>query len=251
MQLRYRSVLPLVAVCIALAVAPAFASKPDPASLGTPATSQQSIKMGEIQGAPLCQLGVLGPAANAYGYILPPDDGYYTLLDPASCGSCPGGSYKAVTAHTELFFTAPCEIPVTVTLVQAQQLTPGCWSPNPFAPLCPPTQYMVNDGGQSNVCVDYTLALDPTCCFQGPVFLLIEFDQGTCPTSRPAFCGPAACNLCTQYNFYPGVGVPGDDLCAVLAPFGLFGNVMYADVECCAATPTLPGSWGKLKTTYR
>ena len=250
MQLRYRSVLPLVAVCIALAVAPAFAAK-EPTSLGTPGSSQTPIKLGQIQGgAPLCQLGILPPSANAYGYILPPDDGYYTLMDPANCGACPA-AYRATVAHTELFFTGACQIPVTVGLVAAQELQPGCWSPNPFAPLCAPASYVVNDGGQLNTCVDYALALDPSCCFQGKAFLLIEFDQGTCPTSRPAFCGPASCSNCTQYNFYPGVGAPGDDLCAVLTPFGLTGNVMYADVECCGPTPTMPGSWGKLKTMYR
>jgi hypothetical protein len=62
---------------------------------------------------------------------------------------------------------------------------------------------------------------------------------------------PPACNLCTQYNFYPGVGAPGDDLCAALSGFGVTGNIMYVDATCCSPTSTTPGSWGMLKTLYR
>lgn len=250
MQLRYRSVLPLVAMCLALAIAPAFAEK-SPTSVGPASTSQQSIKYGEITGGTLCQLGIVPPAALQFGYILPPDDAYFTLMNPANCGSCPGNSYRATAAHVLHSFTAPCEIPVTVGLVAANENAPGCFSPNPFAPLCTPTTYTINDGGVTTPCVDYELALDPSCCFTGPVFLMIEYDGGTCPSGRPAFCGPASCSNCTQYNYYPGATFPGDDLCVVLTPFGVFGINMWADIECCPATPTTPDSWGKLKTMYR
>jgi hypothetical protein len=239
----------LVAVALTVSAAPAMAAKPQPTTIG-PVTSAPAT---DALGNPFCLLGVFGPAAGAYGYILPPDDGYYTLLDPQRCPTlCGNGAYFCFAAHMELYFTEPCEIPVTVQLVAAQETQPGCWAPNPFAPLCQPAQSMINDGGQLNTCVNYMLAFAPGCCFQGTAFMLIEFDQGTCANSRPAFCTPAACDLCTQYNFYPGVIVPGDDLCAVLAPFGLHGNIMYANIECCQPpNPTTTRSWGKLKTSYR
>lgn len=252
MQLRYRNVLPLVAVCLALAVAPAFAAKPDPTPMAPPSGPSHQHEVGSINSTPVnCKMGVLGPPANAYGYILPPDDGYYTLLRPSQCPACHNDGYLLTTAHMELFFDAPCQIPVTISVVPADLSDPACPKPNPFAPpICQPVQYIISDN-TLNQCVDYALPMPAGCCINGPAFLVIEFDQGTCPTGRPAFCGPAACNLCTQYNFYPGVGAPGDDLCAILAPHALTGNIMYVDATCCSPTSTAPGSWGMLKTLYR
>jgi hypothetical protein len=254
MQLRYRNVLPLVAICLALAIAPAFAAKPQPTQAGTPSGTQHEIKLGETQGTANtnCQLGVPPPAFTAFGYILPPDDEYYQLINPADCAGCNGGPVLLTAAHIALYFTAPCQIPVTVMVRPAITLGPGCLGPNPFgAPICAPAEYQVNDGGILNDCVDYSFPLPAACCLQGPAFLEFQFDQGTCATSRPAFCGPASCVNCQQYNFYPGASFPGDDLCAVLTPFGVYGINIWADATCCGATPTHNGSWGQLKTLYR
>jgi hypothetical protein len=249
-----RTVLSSVAIGLALFVLPAFAAKPQPIPIGDASAPPPSSRAGAITGnPPVCGMGVLGPPANAYGYILPPDDGYYTLLDPGNCPVCPQNGYRLTAAHMTLYFTAPCEIPVTVSVVPATEIAPACWGPSPFAPpICPPVQYVISDqAGQLNQCIDYTLPLPDGCCIDGPAFLVIEFDQGSCPVGRPAFCGPSLCGQCAQYNFYPGVTVPGDDLCALLQQFGLTGNIMYADAECCSATPTIPGSWGTIKVRYR
>jgi hypothetical protein len=257
MQLRYRSVLPLVAVCLALAIAPAFAAKPQPTQAGTATGVQHEIHLGEIQGAANtnCKLGVdpiTNPPFTAFGYILPPDDEYYQLINPADCVGCNGGPLLLQTAHILLFFTEPCQIPVLVTVRPAVTITPGCLGPNPFAaPICAPTQYSVSDGGVFSTCVDYQFAMPAGCCIDGPAFLEFQFDQGSCANSRPAFCGPDHCANCNQYNYYPGASFPGDDLCAVLTPFGVYGINMWADVTCCGATPTHNGSWGQLKTLYR
>ena len=141
MQLRYRSVLSLVAVCLALAVAPAFAAKPEPTPLAPPTGPSVQIQLGSITSTLTpCDLGVLPPSANAYGYILPPDDGYYTLINPGTnCPACHQNGRLLTTAHMQLYFTEPCEIPVTISVVPAVEVTPGCLGPNPFAPpICPP-----------------------------------------------------------------------------------------------------------------
>lgn len=257
MQLRYRSVLPLVAICLALAAAPALAAKPAPAHVGSPSDVKQEIQLGSTTGTAntSCTLGVdpyTNPPAGAFGYILPPDDEYYQLIDPALCAGCNGGPVLLTNAHTVLYFTAPCQIPATVSVMPAISIAPGCLGPNPFSPpICPPTEYLVSDGGMTNVCVDYSFAMPAGCCIQGPAFLEIRFDQGSCPNGRPAFCYPASCSNCQQYNFYPGASFPGDDLCAILAPQGIYGIYEWADATCCGATPTHNGSWGKLKTIYR
>lgn len=255
MRLRYRSVLLLVAVCcLAFAVAPAFAAKPAPTTLPAPTSTVPHVE--GTSAPPVCRLGVLPPSNIAYGYILPPDDAYYTLIAPgtgACAGYCTGQPLRLTAAHVEHFFVAgeaACTIPVTISIVGAINPTGGCFRPDPSVVICPPTQYAITTNpAQAGVCVDFSFPLPAACCISGPVFLHIEYDQGSCGNSRPAFCGqnPCTSGLCFQYNFYPPAFQ--DDLCN---PAVLGRNVtMYADVECCAGTPTLPGSWGTVKTLYR
>jgi hypothetical protein len=252
LQLRAHAVLPHVAVCLALAVAPAFAAKPEPTPLAPPTAPSVGTPSSTTNSASSCALGVLGPPTIAYAYVLPPNDAYYTLIDPAVCAAFQTENRLLTVAHVELYFTAPCEVPVTVSVVPAIDLGGGCLAPDPFAPpICPPVNYVVGDGGALGRCVNYALPLPAGCSINGPAFLHIEFDEGSCPNGRPAFCGPAACSHCTQYNFYPGVGAPGDDLCAVLTPYQLTGPIMYVESTCCLPTSTTPGSWGVLKTLYR
>ena len=252
MLLRCHATVTLMAAWLALGIAPAFAAKPEPTPLAPPNGPAVEIPIGSVSGTTTdCNLGVLGPAVSAYSYILPPDDAYYTLIHPATCGGCQSGLRLLTFAHMVLAFTAPCEIPVTISIVPAVDLGGGCLVPNPFAPpVCAPVEYVVSDGGVTGQCVDVALPVSVGCCIDGPVFLHIEFDQGTCPSGKPLFCGPAACSYCTQYNFYPGAGARGDDLCAILSN-NLKGNIMYVESTCCSPTSTAPGSWGKLKTLYR
>jgi hypothetical protein len=251
MHLRYRFVLPLVAICLALAVAPALAAKSVP-TLTPTQPSGPAHQVGTIQTTPTCQAGVLPPAVGAFGYILPPNDAYYTLILPNSaCGPCPGGAYLLTAAHVQLYWTEACQVVLNLSIVGATEQYPGCLGPNPFDIKCLPTTYTLNDAGSLNACNDYVLPLPAACCVNGPVFLAIEFNQSSCPPNRPAFCYPGSCTNCTQYNIYPGSPPQGDDLCQVLSPFGIYGVIMYVDATCCVPVPTLPGSWGKMKTLYR
>jgi hypothetical protein len=233
MHLRRRFVLPLVAICLALAVAPALAAKPVPSLIPSPAGTPVDHQIGNVTSIPTtCQLGVVGPSIGSFGYVDPPDDVYYTLLNPANCPTCPGDKYRLTTAHLLLYFTEPCNIQVTVSVVPAVESSPGCFAPNRVPPpICPPTTYLVDDGGALEQNLDVQFAMPADCCISGPAFLVFEFDEGTCAEGRPRFLTPASCNNCTQYNVYP-LKPSGDDLCAVLSP-NLHGPIMYADAECC------------------
>lgn len=253
MHLRYRSVLPLVAICTALAVSTAFAAKQAPTTLSI----QPKAATVTTQSALPCQLGVFAPATTAFGYILPPDDGYYTLLDPSTCTECPAGSpLRLLTAHVEHYFVPgelPCDIPVKVSIVRAVDPGDGCLVPNPFDQVCPEVCYVIGYPGIDDACVDFSFPLPANCCIDGPVFLEFEYastecnqGNGTCPSGRPAFCGqnPEITGPCHQYNIFPG---GNDDLTLAIGR-----NVnMWAAADCCISTPTLPGSWGKVKTLYR
>lgn len=247
MRLGYRFALLLAALCCL--AAPAFAAKPAPEIISND-TSKPPIDI--TSPSALCQMGIFDPPALVFGYVLPPADDYYTLLDPHQCGACPTGTYQITKAHVLLYWTAPCAIPVTVSIVPAFMNAAGCYVPNPIAPpLCPPTTTTVSDHGLLGDCVDVALPVASGCCIDQPMFLKIRFDQGSCPAGRPAFCGPASCVNCRQYNFYPGSPPAGDDLCAVLSPQGAYGVDMWVDADCCNATGVHHGSWGTLKTLYR
>lgn len=251
MHLRHRLVVPLAAVCLTLAIAPAFAAKPDPTSVGP---AGPVIQLGTINsGAALCQLGVLGPPGSLWtGLFFPPADEYFTLLDPRQCPTCHQDGYVLTNAHLQIFFPNPCALTLEVSIVPAYETTPGCWTPNPFdPPICGPVAYQLSDGGVINQCLDFSLPISAACCITGPVFLEFELTGGNCAGGEPGVCAPLACQNCTQYNYYPGATFPGTDLCVYGAPFGFNGIVMYADAECCSPTPTLPESWGMLKTLYR
>jgi hypothetical protein len=242
--------------CLAFVVAPAFAAKPAPATVTTsPAVANP------YSTTAACDMGILPPPQVAFGYILPPGDEYYTLIDPRTCSDdCghPGGGVQSrliTNAHVLHFYTEPCQIPATISIAPAFETSPGCFTPNPFAPdLCPAVNTMYSDeGGPLATCVDQVRPVVAGCCITEPAFLKIVYNQGTCGGGRPAFCGPDGqnCSPCRQYNYYPGASFPGDDVCVVLSPQGIGGVDMWVESECCNPTPTLPGSWGSLKTLYR
>jgi len=245
-QLRSVGLSALIAIPLAGA-APAFATKSDPAPWTLPAGPAVGVSTDALAGD-ACNLGVPGPAAIAFAYILPPDDAYYTLISPAACAVCLAGAHQLTAAHVQLYFNATCEIPVTVSIVPATDLGGGCLAPDLLAaPICDPVGYMVS-ASALNRCVDYTLPLTPACCVSVPAFVKIEFDRGTCPSYKPGFCGPGGCSDCMQYNANPGVtGAHVGDLCDM---HGLVG-IMYVESTCCTPTSTLPRTWGKLKSLYR
>ncbi|MGH7729671.1 MAG: DUF7451 domain-containing protein [Candidatus Eiseniibacteriota bacterium] len=246
LPLRHHGVLTLVAAHLAIA-APALAAKSEPLPLTPPGGPPGGVSIDALTNG-ACQMGVVGPATRVFAYILPPDDAYYTLITPAACPTCPTDGRLLTTAHVLLYFNATCEIPVTVSIVPATDLGDGCLAPDLLAaPLSDPTSYVIG-AVTLNQCVDYALPVPPGCCIEGPAFLKIEFDQGSCPNYKPGFCGPAACSDCAQYNTYPGVtGAHGDDLCSM---HGMVG-IMNVESTCCSPTSTAPGTWGRLKTLYR
>lgn len=247
MRFRRLSALAVASVMsLTLVAVPALAGKPLPTSPLPGAPTPPPVAETQAP-AGACLLGVAGTPTGDIGYIIPPDDVYFVLLDPRTCPTCPPGGQVLGSARMSLKFTGACQIPVTVSIVPALEASPGCLEPDREAqPLCGPVEQMISDGGTIGSCLEAVVALPAGCCITGPAFLRVEFDQGTCPSAEPQFCILDACTTCTEYNLFPNS--PNlDDLCVVLNR----GIIMYADAQCCSTTPTLPGSWGRLKTLYR
>jgi hypothetical protein len=245
-QLRRPGIQILAAVHLVLA-APALAAKPAPAVWELPAGPTGGAPGGAVTSG-ACVSGITGSPSIVFAYVEPPDDAYYTLITPAPCAGCATGARMLTTAHALLYFTTSCQVPVQVSIVPAQDLGEGCVAPDLVAaPICETVTYMVG-AVTLNQCVDYAFPLPPGACLDGPAFLRLEFDEGSCPNYLPGFCGLSTCSACTQYNVYPGVaGDHGRDLCSEVGKAAM----MSVESTCCAATPIAPGTWGRLKSLYR
>src|SRR5689334_13634988 len=113
----------------------AFAAKPAPEIVPLDGDFQ-SVTSGHPAPNGACTMGVSTGAAFIINYIVPPNDQYYTLIDPSNC-SCPNGSIAVNAAHLLLNFQANCAQPVAVTIVPAVDVN-GCLQPDASAPICGP-----------------------------------------------------------------------------------------------------------------
>ena len=232
----------LFVATVASAAKPAFEVEPvlpsDPFTSLTPAPPQPNGP---------CTMGVNASPAYIINYLLPPDDAYYTLLDPANC-SCPDGKIQINTAHLLLNFQVACAQPVTVRIVPAIDTGNGCLVPDPANPVCGPVGYNLAPAAPGNY--QFNLPIPAGCCITQKVFLEIDFvaPGAGCSTAatRPRLITSATCVPCTSYNIYPG---GNDDLCVDI---GFPGNpIMWVDGDCCSSTPAGNASWGRLKSLYR
>jgi hypothetical protein len=228
----------------------AFAARPTGLNIPiTPGT--ELVKIGVEGTSAACVLGEAGAAAAAVGYVLPPDDAYYTLLKASDCTVCGAGGYKPLAAHVGLYFVAPgCVQPVRVAIVGS---TGGpCPLPDLGTILCPEVPYVIDataPGFPLGAPVDVSLPLPAGCCILGDAFLKVVFDLGTCDSSNMGFLTSATpCAACTQWNIYPGGGP--DDICTVFTSFGYNLIIMNVEADCCVTSAT-PKSWGQMKSLYR
>jgi hypothetical protein len=236
------SVLLLVALSLiataSLAAKPAVVSEPlqgTPLQFDVGAPQQMYVA---------CQLGVTAAPAYIVSYLYPPNDGYYTLLDPAACG-CPGPAGVLLSnAHAILNFPIACTIPVSVAVVAADLTDPLCPVPAPTQYLCPPVNFNLAPPAAGSY--NFTFPLPSGCCITQKAFLVITFTgAGTC-TTLPNLITTDGCTNCVSYNVYPG---GFDDLCLDI---GFPGNPnMYVEAACCDIVPALRGTWGRMKTLYR
>lgn len=195
-----------------------------------------------------CTMGVSTGAAFIVDYIFPPNDAYYTLLDPSNC-TCPNGSIAVIAAHVLLNFRAACAQPVSVSIVPAVIDANGCAQPDPSTVLCGPITYNLAPTAPGNY--QFNLPMPAACCITQKAFLVINFLNlapgcGTAATI-PRLITTGSCAPCTSWNIYPAGGP--DDLCVDI---GFPGNpVMWVDGDCCETTAADRATWGKVKSLYR
>ena len=244
MRPRFYGLALIALLCSATA---AFADRPAPESTPLEPGPFESITPGPIQPNGPCVMGQSTGAAVIVNYLLPPNDAYYTLIDPAAC-SCPNASIAVQMAHVFLSYPVACTQPVTVSIVAAIDDGNGCLRPDPANKLCAPLAYNLTVPAAGNYI--FNLPMPANCCITSKSFLEINFVAGGagCSTSatRPRLVTDQSCDPCTSYNIYPG---GNDDLCL---DAGFPGNpIMYVDGDCCSTVPAENQSWGRVKSLYR
>jgi hypothetical protein len=247
MQHRYSLLPVLLLAALSLGVTVSHAAKPTRVVtplLGTPRKADVSTPQ---RVNAICQLGVTGaPASIVDGYILPPDDQYYTLMDPAACGCNGEGGVLLSNAHVLLSMpVAGCTIPMSVAVVQADLSNPNCPVPMPGHYIGQPAVFNLSVAEAGSY--DFTFPLDAGVCITEKAFLLVTFlTNGDCGEGNvPGLITTDTCDPCVSWNVYPG---NFDDLC----DNGFPGNpVMSVEAACCTSVPAGRGTWGRLKTLYR
>lgn len=253
MHLHCRIALPFIALSLALAMSPALA-----ASRRSPVPGRALPAPKSITGTnSACSLGQTG-FTSAYQFFFPSNDYYYTFFDPAAC-AC--NLPKSYVAHWMLYWLVPCQFHVQVWVVPAVDAGGGCYvpgvgavPPDPTTALCSSSVVLL-DGSAGGV-IDHSVPLPAGCdCLQGPFFVVFKIiDSPGCPIdaetgtlSSPGLVHDDTPDPCISYNSYAGSAGTED----LVTKWGFHGNTtMWVDADCCA-TPTLPGTWGKVKTLYR
>jgi len=146
----------------------------------------------------------------------------------------------------------PCNVTIEITVVESS----GGTCPTPLADrvICGPITHSILGTTGRTI---YTLPMPTPCCLSRDAFVLakfIGFDQCTSPIhgSQPVlyFASNNPCASCTQYATHANLTPTLSDWCGMYGPNS--PNLwIRVDADCCDTTPTLPSTWGRLKTHYQ
>jgi len=247
-----------VSVLVALAVLGSVSTLEAKEAKGVRAvdgTAQTKVVRGQtFTGLGTCTLGANFAPAWALDYFFPPGDKYFTLIDPGQCVNCPDTT-NITAAHILLFFQAPCNQSVSVSLVGVSADDPSCAMPDTNNVIMGPVDYTL-DGSTINTTIDFMLPFPEAVCITDSVFLQFTINpfEAACSSQLTVpllITAGSGCTTCKYWNIYDN-GNSQDDLCVVLPIEMVDGPpVHYVDTDCtCQVVPTLPTSWGSLKIRY-
>ena len=188
-----------------------------------------------------CVLGTVG-APELLGDLFPPNDIYFMLIRPTTCGPCSVTVLSNV--HVWLNFRKPCSVPVSISVVRA--FGSPCMQPDEGQILFPafPTLLTATDIGTQ----EFVVAVPAEWRLDTDAFLAVNFTSETDSCSlageQPRIALVAGCPHCVAYERVFG---ETGDVCQSGAGLPLIS----VDVSECVPTPTLRRSWGTLKLRYR
>jgi len=188
-----------------------------------------------------CRLGI-DAVPDLAGELFPPDDVYYMLMQPTSCGPC--SLVSLVNVHVMLEFRKLCAVPIRISVFNA--FGSPCPRPDPAQRLFGAFDTLVTPGDYGYQ--EFIVPLPEGWKLTAPAFLSIQFTGGpdSCSATdeSPRLAFREGCPHCVAYN---GFSDSIDDVCST----GVGLPVMSAEVSECVFTPVLRRSWGAVKVLYR
>lgn len=210
-------------------------------------------------GGSFCELGGLQQPFDEIDLFLIPNDQYYTLLDPATCNECGAtGTMTVDRIHVAINFRTACTQPILISILESD--ANGCPRPDLNKVLMAPTQFDLTGPGPGVTMFELNLA-NPVC-LRGKAFLGLTVNQygATCAeegvnTPTLVYGDTVECAPCRAYNYYPDPDAPNgmfiDAFCN--GPNDLTPGlpIHYVSGSCCKLMPTLPATWGQVRSRYR
>ena len=197
-----------------------------------------------------CSLEPGAPTSNFVHWMWPNAWTSLSWRIPA-CAACPQPSALQVTSvQFALGNLGTCTATAQVSIVAAGG-DAACPSPDTTQILCGPFTYPLS--GPAHPDPLWVLSLPPGCCVSPGAFVVVKFGVEACgefgrPTPSLLLSdGPNA--SCSEYVTVSGFYPTFTDVNSIFPG----GHPLWirADAECCGGTPTLPPSWGGVKTLYR
>jgi hypothetical protein len=174
-------------------------------------------------------------------------------IHPGACEACPFPQALAMESVAfRVRWLGKCTAQVELTIIGATGPA-ACPQPDTTNVLCGPTLHPIESDAFAGL-KTHTLPILGSCCISQDAFVRIRFVNLLCDDAQVtefAVNGTTTpCSNCEQYfgttAFFGGLS----DWCAALNG-GVNSVWTRYTANCCAPVPTVPRSWGQVKTLYR
>lgn len=172
-------------------------------------------------------------------------------IHPDACEACPFPQALAMESVAfRVRWLGRCDAQVELTIIGATGPN-GCPQPDTTNVLCGPTLHPISSDAFAGL-KTHTLPILGACCISQDAFVRIRFVSLLCDDVEVddlALNSTAApCANCEQYFGTTGFFAGLNDWCTSFDNTSLWTRYT---ANCCAPVPTVPRSWGQVKTLYR
>ena len=172
-------------------------------------------------------------------------------IHPDACEACPFPQALAMESVSfRVRWLGKCDAQVELSIIGATGPN-GCPQPDTTNVLCGPTLHPISSDAFAGL-KTHTLPVPSGCCISQDAFVRIRFVSLQCDDAQVTELAlnntTVPCTNCEQYFGTTGFFAGLSDWCAT---FGVNSLWTRYTANCCAPVPTVPRSWGQVKTLYR
>jgi len=242
-----RRILPaLFAACLLSAARSSAGVPPLPQTI----TDEAPVPVEAAAG--ICTVEPAPPGAISYTFSTGRWNNFAWRIHPDACEACPFPQALAMESVAfRVRWLGRCDAQVELSIIGATGPN-GCPQPDTTNVLCGPTLHPISSDLFAGL-KTHTLPVPSGCCISQDAFIRVRFVSLQCDDSAIDDIALNAtdqpCSNCDQYfgttEFWAGL----TDWCSL----GAQPNALWTryTANCCSPVPTVPRSWGQVKTLYR